>query len=279
MAIFYEAIKQLCPPVVLNTLLSLRNQYFPFRANCLLGNYTSWEEATLASIGYDSDIILQKTKDALVKVKDGEAVYERDSVLFEKIQYSWPLLTGLMWAAARSGGQLNVLDFGGSLGSTYFQNRTFLKKLPNVRWSVIEQAEHVRVGKEFFEDDTLRFYPTIDDYSTENTPDVVILSGVLQYLENPYEVLRRLLELHSDCIILDRTPFWEGDADHICVQHVPAKIYPASYPIWILSKRKFLQFVQGNGLNIVAEFEALDKLSGPIKLTHQGMIITRTDAR
>jgi putative methyltransferase (TIGR04325 family) len=275
----HNAVKQVLPPFLFDTLRSLHYQLFPSRGLCLRGNYSSWSEAVHASTGYDSDVILQKTKDALVKVKIGEAVYERDSVLFDEIQYSWPLLAGLMWAAARSGGRLNVLDFGGSLGSTYFQNHAFLKQLPDVRWSVIEQAEYIRVGKEFFEDDILRFYPTIDDYSAENTPDVVVLSSVLQYLENPYEILSRLLELRSDCIILDRTPFWEGGEDHICVQHVPASIYPASYPIWIFSKNRFLQFIQRNKLNIVAEFEALDKLPGPIELAYRGMIITRTDVR
>lgn len=272
-------VKQVLPPFLFDTLRSIHYQLLPSQGNYLSGNYSSWSEAMHASIGYDSAIILQKTKDALVKVKNGEAVYERDSVLFDEIQYSWPLLAGLMWATARSGGRLNVLDFGGSLGSTYFQNHAFLKKVPDVRWSVIEQAEHIRVGKEFFEDDILRFYPTIDDYSAENTPDVIVLSSVLQYLENPYEILSRLLELHSDCIILDRTPFWEGGEDRICVQHVPASIYPASYPIRILSKNRFLKFVQRNKLNVVAEFEALDKLSGPIELVYRGMIITQTDAR
>jgi putative methyltransferase (TIGR04325 family) len=72
-----------------------------------------------ASTGYDSEIILEKTRDALLKVKNGEAAYERDSVLFDEIQYAWPLLTSLMWVAAQAKGILNVLDFGGSLGTTY----------------------------------------------------------------------------------------------------------------------------------------------------------------
>jgi len=274
-----NVFEQILPPILFNALRSMRYQLSSSSGDrlCLKGNYNSWSEAVHASTGYDSDTILRKTKDALLKVKTGEAVYERDSVLFDEIQYSWPLLAGLMWAAAQSGGRLNVLDFGGSLGSTYFQHRAFLKKIQDVRWNIVEQAEHVKVGKEFFEDDTLRFYPTIDDYSAENTPDVVILSGVLQYLEHPYETLSRLLKLHSKCIILDRTPFWEGGEDRICVQYVPASIYPASYPTWILSKNRFLQFAQKNKLNIVAEFEGFDRLSGLTEVVYRGMIITQTD--
>ena len=70
--------------------------------------------------------ILDKVLAATLKVKQGQAVFERDSVLFDEIEYSWPLLAGLMWAAASNGGKLNVLDFGGALGSSYYQNRKFL---------------------------------------------------------------------------------------------------------------------------------------------------------
>jgi hypothetical protein len=51
------------------------------------------------SHGYDNDTILKKCKDALLKVKNGEAVYERYSVLFDKVQHSFPVLAGLLRAA------------------------------------------------------------------------------------------------------------------------------------------------------------------------------------
>ena len=92
-------------------------------------------------------------------VKRGEAVFERDSVIFDKVQYAWPVTAGLMWVAARNGGRLSVLDFGGSLGSSYFQNREFLAYLPNVRWSVIEQAHFVKAGRKHIQDERLVFYP------------------------------------------------------------------------------------------------------------------------
>lgn len=102
------------------------------------GNYSTWEAAQKDSTGYDAPEILQKVRSSLLKVKKGEAVYERDSVIFEEIQYSWPLLAGLMYAAAKSGGVLKVLDFGGSLGSSYFQNKKFLDGLKDVVWCIVE---------------------------------------------------------------------------------------------------------------------------------------------
>jgi putative methyltransferase (TIGR04325 family) len=217
----------------------------------LTGDYASWDQARSASTGYDADVILEKTKTALLKVKNGEAVYERDSVLFDQIQYSWPLLAGLMWAAARSNGRLNVLDFGGSLGSTYFQNRAFLKGLRELQWNIVEQTHYVEVGRTDFQDDVLRFYSTIDECVAENQPNVVVLSSVLQYIENPYVLL---MNLSCYNIIIDRTPFWDGSKDRLCVQHVPPNIYPASYPCWIFSRPEFLSRLRKQGYKTIVEF-------------------------
>jgi putative methyltransferase (TIGR04325 family) len=90
------------------------------------GNFKSWQEAKEASTGYDAENILHQVKTSLLKVKNGDAVYERDSVLFDKIEYSWELLAALMWIAAQNKGELHLIDFGGSLGSSYYQNKSFL---------------------------------------------------------------------------------------------------------------------------------------------------------
>jgi len=240
----------------------------------LSGDYCSWEEAIDASTGYDSRIILEKTKAALLKVKNGESAYERDSVLFDEIQYSWPLLAGILWAAARNGGVLNVLDFGGSLGSSYYQNRIFLSSLPQVRWNIVEQSSHVGIGKAYFEDNNLHFYLSIAECLADTQPNVILLSSVLQYLEHPYIVLDQLLELPCDHVIINRTPFWTGLSDRLCVQTVPSTIYPASYPSWIFSTPSFYSYLNEKW-KIIAEFESLDRLRGPVKILWRGLIIER----
>ena len=155
------------------------------------GDYASWAEALAASSGYDAPAILDRVEAAALKVKRGEAVHERDSVVFDAIEYSWPLLSGLLWAAARDG-RLDVVDFGGALGSTYAQNRHFLQPLPSLRWSVVEQPHFVERGRRSFQDERLRFYESLEACLTENTPNVLVLSSVLQYLERPYDLLAGL---------------------------------------------------------------------------------------
>lgn len=220
------------------------------------GDYLSWDEACRASSGYDSDLILQQVKEALLKVKTGEAVYERDSVLFDRIHYSWPLLAGLLWIASRNGNRLSLIDFGGSLGSSYFQNREFLSHLDELQWSIIEQEKFVQCGRESFADRQLRFYNTIEECMTERVTDAVLLSGVLPYLERPYDILTEIVERGFLYIIIDRTPFIERDEDRITVQKVPAEIYRASYPAWIFSREKFFAFFAAK-YELTIEFDAL----------------------
>lgn len=271
-----EFFKLLIPPVLIQYYYTLRNKEREPRGIYLEGDYASWADALDDSDGYDTEIILTKTIDALMKVKDGSAIYERDSVLFNKIQYAWPLLSGLMWIAARSGGRLNVLDFGGSLGSTYFQNRRFLQTLPSVRWNIVEQPEQVKVGKANFEDEHLKFYNNIETCLLKTQPNAIILSSVLQYLEQPVEILRTLLASPCNYLILDRTPFWEGETNRLCVQHVPSDIYEASYPSWIFSRSEFRALFTERWF-IIAEFDNSDKLPGPVSFSYRGMIIIRRE--
>ncbi|MDP3444563.1 MAG: methyltransferase, TIGR04325 family, partial [Ignavibacteria bacterium] len=221
------------------------------------GNFKTWEEAKSKTTGYDSAIILDKVRDSINRVKEGLSVYERDSVIFDTIQYSWPLLTGLMMAAARDGGKINVLDFGGSLGSTYYQNKKFLAHFNDVVWSIVEQEHFVKIGKESFENSILKFYPTITDCIKEQSPNVIVLSSVIQYLENPYHFIDSLIdETQANFILIDRTPF--STEERIAIQTVPSSIYKASYPCRIFNLEKFKNQFSEKGYSFVEEFDAVD---------------------
>ena len=129
----------------IETVKSVANKILPSKYGWS-GDYTDWQTALQKGTGYNATNILELVKEATLKVKNGEAVYERDAVLFDTIEYSWPLLSGLMLAAAKNKGSLNVVDFGGSLGSSYFQNRFYLRELESVSWNVIEQPAFVDCG-------------------------------------------------------------------------------------------------------------------------------------
>jgi putative methyltransferase (TIGR04325 family) len=232
-------LREWLPPIIVCWISGMKGV-----GNRFEGNYANWEEARAQCGGYDSKDILEKVLTATRKVKSGEAVYERDSVIFDSIEYTWPVTSGLMWAAARNNGQLNVLDFGGSLGSSYFQNRKLLEALPQVAWNVVEQPHYVEAGQEYIQDEQLGFYKTIDECLLENQPNVILLSSVLQYLEDPMALFKKLSSVNATCLIIDKTPFSSGSKDKLLVQRVPSSIYSASYPMWVFSMQKFLQILE-----------------------------------
>ena len=225
------------------------------------GDYASWAEAKRASDGYESSVILERTASALLKVKRGEAVYERDSVIMDQPEYPFPVIAALLRAAVADGGTLSVLDFGGSLGSTYFQCRRLLGSVRRIEWHVVEQAGHVARGRELFEGDGLHFFETAGECVQRHRPNVLLLSGVLQCLPDPYGMLSDLLALRIPHLILDRTAFLRGDRDRLTVQAVPEWIYPASYPSWFLSESKLTRAITGGGYHLVSDFKGTDDLS------------------
>jgi putative methyltransferase (TIGR04325 family) len=247
-----EFVKNILPPFILNRIKTLF-------ANKFTGNYKSWADAQMHSNGYDNNVIFDKVKNSTLKVHRGEAVFERDSVIFDKIEYSWPLLAALMWVAANDKGKLNVLDFGGSLGSTYFQNRKFLESLDNFTWNIIEQEHFVNFGKENLESKNLKFYAGIQECLANQEINVVVFSSVIAYLSEPYALLDEFVRKKIGYIIFDRTLFNKNKgADSLTVQKVPASIYKASYPCWLFSEAKFRKYFVSKGYILIEDFLAID---------------------
>lgn len=245
-------VKYILPPIIIDFIRS-----FLFSRYGWHGNFKSWEEAKKRTTGYDIPLIVEKVRKALLKVKKGESVYERDSVLFDEIEYSWPVLSGLLLAAALDKGKLSVLDFGGSLGSSYFQNKKFLRQFSFVSWNIVEQPHFVDVGKKYFEDEVLHFYYDIEECVRNQKPNILLLSSVLQYIEKPYEMLERLLSFKFPFVIVDRTSFHTKPRDRITIQKVPPWIYEASYPCWLFDEGRFVSFFQDNGYEMVESFLSL----------------------
>lgn len=191
-----------------------------------------------------------------MKVKNGEAVYERDSFLFDKVQYSWPVLASLLYVASVNDNRLNLLDFGGSLGSTYYQNKDFLKSLNELTWNIVEQKNVAKCGAENFSDGHLKFYSEIGKCLKKNIPMVALFSASLQYLSEPYRALDQVFGKKIKFILIDRLVI-NDKRDLITVQNVDPVIYEASYPLWIFSERNILDYFKKNDYELLADFDAL----------------------
>jgi putative methyltransferase (TIGR04325 family) len=250
MSRYAQIVRELTPPAVWHfgkrrlpgLVRALGGHYTHIRFS---GDYASYADARREAEGYDAPAILEKTRAAVLKVKRKENRWERDAMVSDTDDMHWPLLACLMrLVALRGDRRLTVLDFGGSLGSTYFWCRPFFGDEIRVTWHVVEQPNHVKVGQADFQTDELRFHATVEDVLAREKPDVLLLSGVLHFMEDPEAFLQKLVGYKIPALIVDRTPLWDHDRHRLTIQHVPAEIYQASYPAWFLSRSRIQAIIE-----------------------------------
>ncbi len=212
------------------------------------GAFQTWDcakqEADLMGRSYASDNIFQQVAAATEKVRKGLAVYEQDGVCFHKMLVNYELICAFLYVYAREK-RLQVIDFGGALGSTYFRYRALWEKLA-VSWTIVEQEHYVKYGKEHISE--IEFAYELDECSKD--ADLVLLSGVLSYLERPYEILDEILMRKVPYVVIDEQAFHPSGVHGIVLQNVPPAIYRAVYPAHLFSLDEFKNFVKARGYNI-----------------------------
>ena len=226
----------------------------------IYGNFHSWQEALAKSKGYDDNVIFEIKKKSFEKVISGKALYERDSHLFFKKKYNNFLVSRLNHLNKKLNRKIEVCDYGGSFGSVYFQHKDiFLKKF--IEWNIIEQKKYVNYANDRININNLNFYSSLEDLFLEKKIDLVIFSSVLQYLENPYQILKFILKNKISEVIIMRTPFF-SNYEEIKIQKVPKYIYESSYPIRILNLAKLKRIFNEFNYKLTYQkniYETLDK--------------------
>ena len=232
----------------------------------LTGPYASYEAALAHSSGYDSPLILAKVKHAVVEVLEGKAVYERDGTAFSTMPQRLKLRELLLNYLSPTA---KVVDFGGGLGGTFINNRDLVSV--GQHWAVIEQPTFVSVGQELAHDYGLQvdFHSNLHGLTTPI--DLLILSGVLPYLQSPYEILQQVLKLSPKLILIDRTAFIDHGEEVWWVQDEPSYYgTPISYPICPLLEKSVLASLKG--------YEIVDRwlnLFDPQQPAHRGLLLKR----
>lgn len=222
-------VRDLLPPVLLRATRRVRGTGITFS-----GDYPSWSAARDASSGYDADAVLDRAFDAARAVSLGEGAFERDGVVLDLPEYSFPMLAVLLRVAAGVDGPLRVLDIGGAFGTSARQLAAFA---PHVAadWRIVEQPAFVERGLKHFTRSDLHFHESVEAACADAAPHVVLLASTLQYLEQPYAMLDRVRALGWRALVVDRTPACDAPTDRLTVQAVPPSIYDASYPCWVFS--------------------------------------------
>jgi putative methyltransferase (TIGR04325 family) len=183
-------IRKFIPPVIyifLKNLIYHSNKKFKTHEEVeryLKTDYNDFEIAKVVSI---------KTRNLINSVYDENYLYSSEDLKLLSLFYLKEYET-----------EYKVLDVGGGSGLHYHIVKSF-KGNNLFKWDVLETPEMVKYNsdnlfKELFFHENLKVLK-------ENNYDLIFLSGVIQYVKNPYKFLDDLLDIESKKIVITRTPF------------------------------------------------------------------------
>jgi putative methyltransferase (TIGR04325 family) len=205
----------------MNLLAKIQNRVISFKARMEARvTYSSYKDALAAcQSGYEDheiiSVVAQKTRRF---IKSLESVPQIDSA-------SAAGMYSLLYCFYKERKDLHrafsVLDVGGACSANYFRIKALLGNKIKWRWHVVETQSMAEIGNLHFANDELSFFPANDlDKARKllNIIDLIYLSGVLQYMEDPIAYLETLLSYEANYLYIGRLSLIEEKKRIITVQ-------------------------------------------------------------
>lgn len=246
-----QIVANVLPPVAVRGLRSIlrRKSNEPSPASFLEfdGDYASFSEAAEHSIGYDSEIIAKGAARRFAAMLAENATAEIDS----RFQIVHSALSHVVDRIGKN--RISVLDIGGGAGTYYFVLNRLMSSM-NLDWTILETETMVRECSRISQ--SIQFVTEMP----EANYDVALISGALQYIDHPYELLVGTAA-HARWIILTRLPVQKSGRDRIVVQHVPPQIYEGSMPMVCFDEQTLLKHLSEIGEIVLSWDVAADSRS------------------
>ena len=195
----------------------------------------SWKTAVKKSVGYEDDDVTDPVVNQALhfrqQMENSIIASSRYQQVASAMLYC---LTSSVYSPERP---WRVLDFGGGGGEYYFQ---FQALAPQFRldWTVLETPALARAMKNTHAGNINISWVSSLESLAENY-DVILCSGVFQYLEEPYEMLSRL-SAKSNYLIINRIPLISDRQSFVALQRIRTGGRRGSYPAHFFNERDFL---------------------------------------
>ena len=220
------------------------------------GKYSNFSEALKQTTSYNAQVITDKVEERAKAFKKEDLGKDLGVILSD---YG-ALFSVLTKIHGEKGNSLKVVDFGGSGGYFYFQLKNFLGDRSSIGWTVVELAPVAEIGKKYYANNELSFETDFDKAVDERKPDVLLISGTIQYLNEPFAFLDKAISKGIEYIVIDRSPFTQHPA-YVQVQQVRKPIYDASFPIHIMNYNEFVHKLSSK-YKLWFRFPSVDKKIG-----------------
>jgi putative methyltransferase (TIGR04325 family) len=255
MPTFWDALIQLLPPVVSDTVRKLKRS--------LAGELPQWEYRpdgwASGSKGWDGEGIakLERVKwDAFVAAVESTGPFgvnhEDLHTTNENVSSHNTILSFayVMARTAASGQRISILDWGSGLGHYYVIARNLFPDL-DLDYHCLDLAPFCRYGREVLPHIT---FHESDTQCRDRTFDLVFSSSSLQYAQDWQAALNFMASVAEKYLYITRLPTAFRADSFVVLQRPYALGYPSEYLGWVLNRDKFLLEVAKHGLDLVREF-------------------------
>lgn len=160
-------------------------------------------------------------------------------------EWDYPVLFWLDRFLRQAGGdRISLVDAGGHTGTKYiaFQTRIDLSKID---WMIYDLPEVIELGRQVAEDKGLPITLT-SEISDLGTPDILLCSGLLQYLDISLSEFLAKFENKPEKIILNKVQLRDGDT-----VFTYDRIGPAYVPYAMRNRQGFLAEIERLGYAII----------------------------
>jgi putative methyltransferase (TIGR04325 family) len=114
----------------------------------------------------------------------------------------------LFWLGKVLPGSKSVFDWGGSVGLKYFAFRPYLEYATDLEWLVGEVPAVVELGRKIAQNEGASALRFTTDFTGMADADVLLAFGVLQFIDDPFRVLRAQPRLPQH-LIINKAPVYE----------------------------------------------------------------------
>ena len=245
--------RDFCPPVIWRMARAIKRGRMGSTTSFFEGPFALWADAVAHSDGWSSEQITRKQVAAARKVRDGEALVEQDGLVREHIPYSPTLLAFLMLVLERFRA-IDIIDFGGGLGTNYHQYRKLTNCLSApIDWLIVERPDLVKIGVDSFATTELKFTSDLNEALNRGKRALAFTSS-FQYLDAPFERIDAAQLTQVEIIAFDKVFMGNTENDEVFVQHPDHRYYDATYPAWRFSRAAFLDRMQHRSFTLVEDF-------------------------
>lgn len=260
----FRIIKQIFRlPITLYRLCRDIYRYFSFPAWSCRGKFKSFNNARHSAPKYHK------------KHYNGELQYDILLAELQKRKISeleYPMLFWLNMLFAQSSLDksmpFNVLDFGGGCGVHYFSfanaARTFnTYDLQNLQWQVIDMPNNVNLGNKIVKSLGIPSLHFDTNLMCARTHNVLIASGVLQCVDNVFELLKQYCNGGGATHIIIARLYLQNKVDSFVTLCNAGNAYT---PYHIFNEKSFVSFFEGLGYEVFCSWDSShDKISLPFQ--------------